>query len=564
MPTLEELALKHALKNASEHEGRAQAGAVIGRVIAELPEAKADMATTGKTVAKVVANVNKMGAELQAAEMARFEYPEKVEVKKKLELPGCEMGKVVTRFPPGPNGWPHIGHAKAAWLGRQFADDWNGKCLLVMDETNPLVDEAQYDEAIKRDLAWLGLKFDAQLYISDRMAEIYSRGEQLLRQGDAYVCTCPRETIKANRLSGTECACRRRSKDENLELWKKMLAGGFEKGDVFVRFRGDMKCENTVMRDPALFRVIKKPHYRHGTKYVMWPDYDMSIVVNDYANHITHALRSKEYELRDELYYALFDKLGLPRTHMYGFSRLNLQGVKMGKRFIRPLVETGKLWGWDDPRLPTIAALRRRGIRPEAIKTFVLSFGLSKVESSPTWENLFAENRKVLDPVAKRYFFVPQPVGLTVKGAPAKTAVLALHPEKPEAGSRKIATGGQFYIAAEDAKKLRKGALIRLKDLYNVRITKGGKALEGEFAGDEVLREHILQWVTPESLRVKLWMPGELYKGEQFNEDSMGCVEGLAEQGVEDLKEGNVVQFVRVGFARLDSKSKLEFILAHR
>ena len=230
-------------------------------------------------------------------------------------------------------------------------------------------------------------------------------------------------------------------------------------------------------------------HYRQKKKYSVWPSYDLAVVVMDAIEGITHPLRTKEYELRDELYFTLFDALGYKKPHLVEISRLQIKNAPISKRLLTPLVKENKVMGWDDPRLPTLKGLARRGILPEAVKKFVLSFGISKVESEPTWEALLVENRKLLDPTARHYFFVPNPVKIKVKGAEKKKLTLNLHPKNPLLGTRELDVNNEFFIPQRDYDSISEGEIFRLKDLYNVRLGKKGKTPVCEFTGDGIVEK---------------------------------------------------------------------------
>jgi len=568
---LSQVAFKHALKNASEH-GKASVGAVTGRVIGELPQAKSDMKLTMKAISEAVSEANSLSKQQIEEKLKQFVFEEKKpQQEKEWLLPGAEKGKVVTRFLPEPNGYPHLGHAKSAWLSRTIADQWEGKCLLRFDDTNPEAESKEFVEAIARDLQWLGLKFDGKpLYSSDFIPQLYALVLQLFDKRKGFVCTCNQQTIASNRENKKECACRAKSAKQNKIDWQLMLDGKMAAGTAIVRFAGDMKSDNTVMRDPTLFRIIEAPHFRQGTKYRVWPTYDFSQVL-DSLSGVTHALRSKEYELRDELYYSLLDSLGLRKPFVYGFSRLNIKGNALSKRVIKPLVLGGGLLGWDDPRLLTIAGLRRRGLLPTAIKQFVLSFGLSKVESQPTIEKLLVENRKMLDSIAQRRFFVDNPVALEVSGQPASLshATAHNHPTDKTKGTREISAPGSYFICASDASALGKGDVFRLKDSCNVKIaSKTPKKISGEYAGTELLEGKKVQWAPDkkgEFLACKLLVPGNLLNEQgEFDKESMHSREGYCEKSCEKLALGEVIQFERVGFCRLDAKNKegMVFVLS--
>ncbi|MEM3399290.1 MAG: glutamate--tRNA ligase [Candidatus Micrarchaeia archaeon] len=561
---IEESILKYALKNAADF-GKAEKGAVIGKVIAEHPEAKIRMGELIKQVEKTVNEVNSMDMTTIKEMLAAYTFEKKKEEEKKIRLEGAMEGSVVTRFLPEPNGYLHIGHAKAAFLSYEASRQYKGRCLLRFDDTNPEKESQEFVDGIKEDLAWLGLNFDGESYASDMMPTFYKCAVKLIEQGDAYVCLCPRDTINKHREEGRECECRSRSVEENMELWGDMLFGAYDAGDAILRLKGDMSSANTVMRDPTLFRIIYERHYRQGEKYIVWPTYDFEVCIADSIEGVTHALRSKEYELRDELYYYILDRLGMRKPAVYDFARLNLKGTKLSKRFLKPLVEEGMVQGWDDPRMPTIRGLKRRGITAHAIREFVLYFGLSKTESEPSWDLLFAENRKFLDPLAERYFFVPNPVKIKVENAPQYEVSLAKHPERGM-GFRKFKTGNLFHIPASDWDSVNSGDIFRLKDLYNVRVVDKEKCIT-DYAGDAVLEStKKIQWVSEEYIEAEVAVIGDLFIGEDFNPESMKVESGFCEASCSELEIGKIVQFERYGFCRLDKKEekKLFFILANR
>ena len=553
MPVFD-IARKFALKNAFDY-GKADAKAVVGKVLAEMPDAKNDMKATMAEITRAVQEANSLGKPELEKELAHFTFAKKEEKEKHLTLPNAEQGKVVTRFPPEPSGYPHIGHAKAAFLDYESALAYGGKMLLRFDDTNPEKESAEYVDAIKEGLSWLGVKWHGnESYSSDLMPEFYKYCEQMLSNSEAYVCTCDSETVKVNRGEAKACACRERNGQENLLLWKKMLSGEMKEGGAIVRYKGEMAAQNTVMRDPTLFRIISAEHYRQGKKYRAWPSYDFDAPIIDSLEGVTHAMRTKEYELRDELYFALLGKLKLRKPELIEFSRLVIKNAPISKRLLTPLIKEGKVMGWDDPRLPTLAALRRKGILPQAIRNFVLSFGLSKVESEPGWDALLNENRKLLDPVSERYFFVKEPVKLKVKDAPVLSAKMKKHPSGDK-GFRHMETKGEFLISAGDAGALSEGETFRLKDLYNVKlIARKGAELSGEYAGDELKEGKKLQWVVPGSPECEILVPKDLFENDKFNPNSLVIDKGLCEPDCAKLAKGSQIQFERYGFCILDKK----------
>ncbi len=555
---LNEIIRKHALKNAFDY-GKANAGSITGKVIAEFPDAKDDMKGTMGLIAKAVQEVNGMKRGEIEAELKNYPFAEKKAAgERKIILPNAEEGKVVTRFPPEPSGYPHIGHAKAAFLDFEAAKAYNGAMHLQFDDTNPEKGGMEYVEAIKDGLEWLGIFWAKEFYTSDYMHVIYDYAEKGLRNGALYVCTCTQEQTSRNREKGKQCACSTLTRDENLARWKKMNSD-YNEGEAVVRFRGDMEATNTALRDPAMLRIVDAPHYRQGKKYRVWPNYDFATPILTEKMGVTHIMRSKEYELRDELYFRICAALGIAKTEVVGFSRLNIKNAPISKRLMIPLVKEGKVAGWDDPRLPTLKGLARRGILPEAIRNFVLSFGLSKVESEPGWDKLLSENRKLLEPTSRHYFFVANPIKVEIKGAKPQALELKSYP-KENPGTRKISVSDFVYISRDDFEKIEEGETFRLKDLYNVKMI-SKENCEVEMEADKIVEKKI-QWVT-DYVETEVIKPHDLLNEDgTFNENGLEVVKGYAEKNVLGLKEGETVQFERFGFCRLDRKGdeKLVFV----
>ncbi|HEC88925.1 MAG TPA: glutamate--tRNA ligase [Thermoplasmata archaeon] len=557
---LEEVVRKYALLNAFKYEGRANLKAVIGKVMADF---KGDAKEIIPIVKKVVEEVNSLSLEEQKREIDRLgiKFEEKKKEKKKLPpLPNARRGEVITRFPPEPNGYLHIGHAKAAFVDYEYARIYDGIFILRFDDTNPTNEKKEFYEVQKEDLKWLGIEWDREYRTSDNIPKHYELAKKLLEEGNAYVCICSEEKIKENRRKGIECECRKSGEIS----WDDFFS--MREGEGILRLKGDMKSKNTAMRDPVLFRIIEHPHPIHGNRFRVWPTYDFYGAVEDSLSGVTHPFRSKEYELRDEVYFYLLDCLGLRKPHLMEFSRLEIKGMPVSKRKIKPLIDKKIVTGWDDPRLPTLKGLKRRGILPEAIKEFVLSQGISRAESIVVFENLEAVNRKILDGISKRYFFVPNPIKLRVNNAPSKEVSLNYHPSL-EMGKRKLKTGEIFYIPMEDANKLKKNDIFRLKDLYNVEvIEKEKKEIIGNFSGEKMIEGiEKIQWVTHEYyLKMNVIVPHLLYKNGEFNEESIEIVKGYAEKNVEEVKNNEIVQFERFGFVKIEKNGEIRGILTHK
>lgn len=562
-------ARKFALQNAVQFHGTANEKAVAGKVIAALKKDGVSPAQILPVVSSVVQEVNRLSLEEQTTELEIL-APELLLKEKKErdfslpDLPFAEKGKVVTRFPPEPNGYLHIGHAKAAVIDFEYARLYDGRFILRFDDTNPENAQLEYYEAQKEDLRWLGIEWDKEYHTSDNIETHYRLAEQLLRQGDAYICQCTSEAIKEGRFTMKACSCLEQNTGEKtLDLWREMLAAP-EVGGI-LRLRGDMTSENTAMRDPTLFRMIEQPHPLTGEKYHVWPTYDFAGAVEDSLSGVTHPFRTKEYELRDPVYFRILSLLKLREPHLMEFSRLSIEGMPVSKRKIKPLIEKGLVSGFDDVRLPTLRGLKRRGIVPEAIKLFVLQQGFSKVESVVDFSLVESVNRKYLDPLVKRYYYVPNPVRLIIDDAPKKTVKLRLHPDA-SMGERTVHTGTTFYIPSEDAQKMKAGSVFRLKGLFNVRITKIGEEMAGSYAGEELIADTAkIQWVTDDHVPLKVMIPGLIFINDTYNPDSLHEMHGYAEHAVSRLPDGEIVQFERVGFVRLErQKKELVGIFTHK
>ena len=551
-----------ALLNASEHDGKTRNDSVISKVMGSRPELRGKTKEVIPIISEIVNEVNSLSLSIQKLELEN-KFPELLVAKPKQArdglppLDGAEQGKIVTRFPPEPNGYPHIGHAKAAIIDEEYARMYGGKLIFRFDDTNPEKERLEYYAAIKVGLDWLGVKYDHVKNTSDDMELIYKKAEEIIQSGDAYVCTCNKETISKNRREMLSCKCSSGDLSQNTKRWNDMFKK-YKPGEAIVRFRGDMHSENTAMRDPTLLRIIDEPHPIHKDKYRVWPNYDFAVAIEDSIDGITHAFRTKEYELRNELYYAILDKLKMRKPTVLEFARLEFDGMPVSKRILKPLVEDGKVSGYDDPRLPTLEAMRRRGIVPEAIRKFVLSLSFTKSDTLAPFETLESFNRKIVDPTSIRLFIVTDPVKLTVKNNNLTEIDIPNHPQK-DMGKRKVLVDGSFYISGDDAKSLKVGDEIRLLELYNIRITKVGVDIEAEMT-DNNFKPQIpkIQWVPRQNVvKIEVLIPKILFVNEQFNENSLEIKQAFTEPHYLELNVGTEIQFVRYGYCRKDSANQV-------
>jgi glutamyl-tRNA synthetase len=555
---------KAALINAVGHGGKAEPGAVVGRVLAEASELRARSGRVAMEVASAVKTINALSLQEQERALAE-KYPE-AEVRQEKEgrvgllpLPNAVKGKTAFRLPPEPSGFMTVGHAMAFTINYLYKEDYGGELWLRFEDTNPRKVAPQYYDSFRRGIEWLGIKYDQEKNVSDDMGLIYEHGRTLLANGDAYACSCDEAKVKRLRFAGEACEHRAGSVEASLRVWDELLAKKHREGSYVIRFKGDMQSPNYSLRDSNLFRIIESPHPLTGTKYTLWPTYDLANAVEDEACGITHVLRSSEF--RNELQQLIRDALKFRHLEVIQFSRFNFKGAPVSKRLLRPLVEKKLVSGWDDPRMPTVDGLKRRGIIPQTIRDFTLQVGYTRTEHEYDWSMLLALNRKLLDPVSKRIFFVPDPVKLYVEGAPRRKVTIPFHPQN-DLGSRSIDASGVFYVSAGDLRGMKKGSVFRLMDLCNVELTSSGAKPEGKYAGDELIANtRKFQWVTEAHKEVIVTVPDVLFlEGEKFNRDSLKEVSGFAEDAVTSLKVGDIVQFPRFGFCRLDAPG--EFILS--
>ena len=548
----ESLILKFALLNAKQHDGKAEIQAVLGKLISEKPNLKSEIKEIIPTIKKIVDKVNTWSVKKQNEKLKELGIgiEKKIVERRELpELPNAKIGKVVTAFPPEPSKYPHLGHAKAALVNYLYAKKYKGFFWLRFEDTNPELANKEYYDAILDGLKWFGIKWDKIDYVSDHIEKYYEATKRLVNENKAYVCFCQQSEIKKNRRFMVECKCRNNPIDKNLELWRKMLTT-LKEGEASVRLKISMQHTNTVMRDPTVMRIIEYQHPRVEKKFRVWPMYDFATALMDVWEGVTHRIRSKEFELRTELQQFIQKSLGFKSPYITEIARFNLEGVPSSGRQIREMINNKELLGWDDPRLTTLMALKRRGFVPEAIKEFLISTGVSKAESTLTWDMFESFNRSVIDPKCNRYFCVFEPVEIKIKDSPAiKKVRVRLHPDFPKRGYRTIPVNtNKVLVSVEDFDKF-KDKEVRLIGLFNVKLGKNA-----QFASKEVKMEiPKIQWVSDKNVKVRVLMPDGKMK------------EGLAEPEVKKLKIDSRIQFQRFGFCRLDkTKPSIFFYFTHK
>jgi glutamyl-tRNA synthetase len=570
---------KTALLNAVRHDGKAQNGPVIGKILGEKPELKTKVKELSTLVNAIVQEINSMSLEEQKR-IVEEKWPEalvkeKIEEEKRLPpLPNAEKYvQVITRFSPNPDCVLHLGSARAIILCHEYARMYKGKFILRFEDTDPKLKRPvlEFYDRIREDLAWLGCKPDEEYIQSDRIPIYYEYAERLVRDGNAYICTCPPEQFRKKILVSKPCKCRDLPPEEQLERWQRMLKGDYKEGEAVFRVKTDLNHPNPAVRDWPALRIIdseKYPHPRVGSKYHVWPLYNFACGLDDHLMGVTHIIRGKEHLTNMVRQEYMYKHLGWQYPDAIHYGRLKITGASLSKSKIVQGIREGLYKDWDDPRLATFAALRRRGITPEAIKKMIIDVGPKTSDVILSWENLYAYNRKILDASANRYFFVDNPIELTVKQIPKEfKARLHLHPEHPERGFREytikpesdghIAT---FWVSKKDVEASKIGNIIRLMELFNVKIEKvQAYSAEASFFSEyyEDARKTKAQLIH--------WIPvGEDMPCQVVMSDAT-IAEGIAENFCKNLKPNTIIQFERFGFVRIDKVNmKLTAYYTHK
>jgi glutamyl-tRNA synthetase len=572
-----EIIKKIALLNALHYGGKAQFQPVLGKLLTEQPQLKARIKEIVPIVNELVKEVNLLSLEeqKQIVEEKWGEVPskEKVEAVKKLPpLPNVDKYEhVVTRFAPNPDCVLHLGSARAIVLSDEYAKMYKGSFRLRFEDTDPRLKRSAlpFYDAIREDLKWLDCKWDMEIIQSDRLPIYYEYAETLLKNGGAYVCTCPSEKFRKLVSAKKPCPCRRLPPTEQLTRWKQMLDGTYKQGTAVVRVKTDLKHTNPAVRDWPAWRIInpkKYPHPRMGSKYRVWPLYNFSAGIDDHLMVITHIIRGKEHLTNQTRQEYMYRHLGWKYPEAIHYGRMKITGGVLSKSKIVEGVRAGAFTGWDDPRLATFIALRKRGILPETIRRLIMEVGPKTVDVTLSWDNLYAINRKLIDPLANRYFFVRDPRKILVKRIQRATTIKTrLHPEHLERGFRvfkiKPKNGeAAFWISSQDANLLKEGNIVRLMGFLNIQIQNVRTGvIESVFHSKsheegKKLGAPLIQWVPTETgIPCEVIMPDAT------------TARGIAEEACKQLEPDDIIQFERFGFVRVDNIDwKLSAYFTHR
>jgi len=553
---MREIVLKYTLQNAIFYNGKADPGAVLGKVMAGKPALRKRVQEVRKEIEQAVKQINAISLEQQTVwlETLAPELLEKKEIKQEglPELPGAKQGKVVTRFAPSPTGPLNISHVlRAVMINYLYAKRYKGKFVLRFEDTDASKIAKEFYGMIKDDLKSIGVKPSLTVIQSYRMDRYYLFAARLIRKRKIFACFCSAEKFREFSKKKRPCPDERATAQKNLKVWKDSLTGKYKEGQVVFRFRTSMKEPNPALRNPAVFRISGEKHPLQGTKYMVWPLYNYANVIDDHELGITHVFRGKEHEHNTAIQKKIYEALGWKPPAVLNFGMIYLPGEKLHTRDIKEWIKEKKVSGWDDPKLHTVQALVKRGFLPDMFRQLAENTGLSKNDIRVGWENIEGINRKIIDPLANRYMVVKEPVRISVRSSPAiKKVEEPLHPDFPERGKKKIPVNlGNIWISGEDFSGLN-DRVFRLKGLGNIHL----RGKEGYYTGNEIVREmQKVQWVSEPNLKVKIVTPEKIIKG-------------LGEPNLARLKPGDLIQMERIGFGRVDRVSSKEIVVffAHK
>ena len=555
MDSLDDTILKYALQNAVGYNGKASPGSVIGRVLAEKPELKSKAKEVNQAIMRIIKEVNALTLEQQKEKLAKIAPELLVKEKKEREFRLPELpevkGNVVMRFAPNPSGPLHIGHSRVVMLTDEYVKRYGGRFINRFEDTDPArVDPEAYD-IIPEDLEWLGAKVTETYFQSDRMETYYDLAKKLLEKGHAYMCCCAPDGWRELKEKGAACPHREAGVEDSMALWDKMFDGSLKPEEASLIVKTDLKDPNPALRDYPILRIEDTAHPRTGTKYRVYPLMNFSVAVDDHLMGLTHVLRGKDHLNNTYRQNYIYDYFGWQRPVFIHYGRVSIVGPELSTSKMSKGIREGIYSGWDDPRLGALRALARRGFRQEALREYWVRAGLNEVDVEFSWETFFSLNKDIIDPIAKRYFFVADPVPLTIEGADHLEGKAPLHPSDKSLGFRTYSLSKplKVMIPKSDSSPSMK---VRLKDLCNIDVENG----KARYAGNDIsaIKQgyKIIHWVAEGSVPTTVLMP----------DGTRAC--GFAEKGLL-AERGNVVQLERFGFARIESVDKaIVAVFAHR
>lgn len=537
---IKEDAYRYAVRNAAQHEGKADLKAVIAKVAALHKGIK--IGEVIPDIKEVVEKVNSLTPGQLEREYAAFEEEgfELKAPKKKVGLPDLDWAQskeVVTRYAPNPNGPFHLGNARAAILSHEFAQKYEGKFILRFEDTDPKVKKPieNAEEIFKEDLSWLGIGIDETYFASERLEIYYKYMRKVIEKGHAYVCTCDSSEWKDMKKEGKACKCRKQNAGKGLELFEKMLSNELKEGEAVLRVKTDLKHKDPSIRDWWAAKIVDNPsHVRAGNKYHVWPSYNFQSAIDDHEMGVTLIVRGQEHAQNVNKQKYLYEYFGWEYPSAYHFGRISLEGMVLSTSKIKEGVESGKYIGWDDPRLGTIMALRRRGYDSRALKDAIMEIGVKSSDTTIEINWLNDLNKKYIDNESERVVFFEDPVELEVLQCPETVVVRGGREYKLGRGTQK------FIVDRKDVGEYKERGVFRLRDAYNVIVTGVAEGkLFSEFVGETRGKAKVVPWAV-KGIKVEVMM------------GDAGKVEALAGATIAHKKVGEHIYLERFGYCRID------------
>lgn len=546
--------------NALEHGGKADLNSVISKVVALFPELRKELKTLIPEIRGILEEVNSLSREEMRASI-EIGFPELLapatrEGPRGLpDLPGVERGGVVMRLAPSPSGPLHLGHARMAILNDEYFRRYGGKLILRIEDTNPKNIDPDAYQMIQDDLNWLDVNYTDLVIQSKRIDLYYSVMKNLIEAGNAYVATTPSEEFKTKKQKSQPIAEREESPEENLNRWEKMISGIYKKGEAYAVVKTDLMHPNPAIRDFIAFRIIEVPHPIEGDKYRVYPMMNFSVAADDHLLNLTHVIRGKDHMANTEKQRYVFNYMNWKQPYYLHYGKVSIEHSILKTSLIKDGIRSGKFTGWDDPRLGTLLALKKRGFDPRAIRRYYVESGIGDVDTTFSWEIFYSFNRKLIDARSPRHFFVKDPVRLKFDYDGTLLASIPLFPHHDHSVTSAVrqytVRGGEIFISGQDYQKFN-GSVVRLKDLGDFKIEDGSIEYLGNEAAIEdrtevkrkdVLRKHpIIHWLSGNE------MPFEISKPDGTTDS------GLIERDSSNYL-GIVHQLERYGYANVVSNS---------
>jgi len=542
---------KIAVKNAYEHDGKAEVGSVMSRILGSFPEARKDASSISKQVSLMVKEINSLGSE-KIVSMVAKEYPEfmvKVVRKQEHRLPDLRnVGKsVVMRLAPSPSGPLHIGHSRMSILNDEYVKRYGGELVLRIEDTNPEnIDPIAYEQ-IPRDLQWLGVNVSQMVIQSDRMEIYYNQARSLINSGHAYVCFCKQEEFRKLKLKSEACPHRNSTPHENMESFEKIIHGEYSKGTATLVVKTDLNHPNPSIRDWIAFRIVDAPHPRTGRRYKFYPMMNFSVAVDDHLLGLTHVIRGKDHlnNTEKQKYIFEYNNWKLPEYYHYGL--INIPDTVLKTSIIKKGIVSGEYSGWDDIRLGTLMALKKRGYAPETFRRYWIESGMREIDAEFSWDIFNSMNKENVDKDAKRFFFVHNPMEIKLDNEAPMISKIPYHPGNPHTDFREYEIGSMasIFVDPTDWTALDDGKHIRLKDLCDLeKIGNNGKILSIK-PGKEKLK--IIHWAPQGSLKFRIFKP-----------------DGTVDDGVSEpliSSYSGVAQLERYGYANVNGETGTGYFL---